>query len=124
MGFVARYVIDIHTSMTYYACMIFIETPVFTKRVKELLDDVEYAAFQSALIENPKAGAVIEDTGGIRKIRVAAKGHGRRGGARVIYFHFDSAHRIAMLMIYPKNQKDSLTAREKKVLKTIIDRWR
>lgn len=103
--------------------MIFIETPVFTKRVKALLDDAEYALFQSTLIENPKAGAVIEGTGGIRKVRVAAKGHGRRGGARVVYFHFESAHRIAMLMIYPKSQKDALTAREKKILKAIIDRW-
>lgn len=103
--------------------MIFIETPVFTKRLKELLDDTEYAALQSTLIENPKAGSVIEGTGGIRKIRVAAKDHGKRGGARVIYFHFDSAHRIALLMVYPKNQKDSLTAKEKKALKTIIERW-
>ena len=43
--------------------MIFMETPIFTRRAKELMGDV------------------IEGTGRIRKIRVAAKGHGKRGGA-------------------------------------------
>lgn len=60
--------------------MIFIETSVFTRRVKELIDEDAYRAFQNLLVVNPAAGDVIEGTGGIRKIRVAAKGHGKRGG--------------------------------------------
>ncbi len=71
--------------------MIFIETSVFTRRVKELIDEDAYTAFQNVLVVNPAAGDVIEGTGGIRKIRVAAKSHGKRGGARVIYYHFASA---------------------------------
>ena len=51
--------------------MIFIETPVFTRLVKELLDDDAYAEFQRFLAEHPTAGDVIKDTGGLRKIRVA-----------------------------------------------------
>ena len=66
--------------------MIFVETHVFTERVKELLDDETYAGFQAYLAEYPQAGDVIEGTGGLRKIRVAAKGRGKRGGARVIYY--------------------------------------
>ena len=31
---------------------------------------------------------------------------------------------IALLMIYPKNEKDGLTPAECKVLKQIIERWR
>ncbi len=68
--------------------MIFIETSVFTRRVKELIDEDAYTALQNVLVVNPSAGDVIEGTGGVRKIRVAAKGHGKRGGARVIYYHF------------------------------------
>lgn len=64
--------------------MIFIETSVFTRQVLELLTDEEYADFQSELAANPLAGDVIEGTGGLRKVRVAAKGRGKRGGARAI----------------------------------------
>lgn len=64
--------------------MIFIETSVFTRQVLEMLTDEEYADFQSELVANPLAGDVIEGTGGLRKVHVAANGRGKRGGARVI----------------------------------------
>ncbi len=104
--------------------MIFVETPLFTRRVKELLDDETYSAFQVLLRENPEAGDLIEGTGGLRKVRVAAKGHGKRGGARVIYYHFVSIDNIALLMIYPKNEQRDLTNAERKALKSIIEHWR
>ncbi|MHC8346527.1 type II toxin-antitoxin system RelE/ParE family toxin [Pseudomonas sp. RT6P73] len=104
--------------------MIFIETPIFTRRAKELLDDDAYTALQKVLVLNPSSGDVIEGTGGIRKMRVAAKGHGKRGGARVIYYHFVSASQIALLMIYPKNEQHDLTADERKALKAVIEHWR
>lgn len=104
--------------------MIFIETPIFTRRAKELLDDDSYIALQKLLVLNPSAGDVIEGTGGIRKMRVAAKGHGKRGGARVIYYHFVSASQIALLMIYPKNEQQDLTGDERKALKAVIEHWR
>ncbi|MBV6749161.1 type II toxin-antitoxin system RelE/ParE family toxin [Pseudomonas chlororaphis] len=104
--------------------MMFIETPIFTRRVRELLDDDAYASFQKALVLAPSAGDVIEGTGGIRKIRVAAKGHGKRGGARVIYYHFVSASQIALLLIYVKNEQQDLTVDERKALKAVIEQWR
>jgi len=73
---------------------------------------------------DPSSGDVIEGTGGIRKIRVAAKGHGKRGGARVIYYHFVSASQIALLMVYPKNEQQDLTVDERKALRAIIEYWR
>jgi mRNA-degrading endonuclease RelE of RelBE toxin-antitoxin system len=112
------------TPLAYYSAMIFIETPIFTKRLRELLSDDSYAAFQRQLAERPDMGDVIEGTGGIRKVRVASSGHGKRGGSRVIYYHFTSASQIALVLIYPKNEKDDLTADERKVLKQIIERWR
>jgi len=101
--------------------MIFIETPIFSKRLRELLSDDSYAEFQRQLADRPDMG---EGTGGIRKVRVASGGHGKRGGSRVIYYHFTAASQIALLLIYPKNEKDDLTADERKVLKQIIERWR
>ncbi|HID1455385.1 hypothetical protein [Legionella pneumophila] len=49
--------------------MIFIETPIFTEDVKELLSDEEYAEFQEYLADNPLAGDVIQQTGGLQKVR-------------------------------------------------------
>lgn len=88
------------------------------------MDDDAHIALQKVLVLNPSAGDVIEGTGGIRKIRIAAKGHGKRGGARVIYYHFVSDSKIALLMIYPKNEQQDLTADERKALKAIIEYWR
>jgi hypothetical protein len=65
--------------------MIFIETAVFTRRIAELLDEDDYFELQTTLLIDPEAGDLIPGTGGIRKIRIAANGHGKRGGARVIY---------------------------------------
>ncbi len=104
--------------------MIFIETPLFTKRLSELLDDDSYAAFQRLLADRPEMGDIIEGTGGIRKVRVASSGRGKRGGSRVIYYHFTAAAQIALLMIYPKNEKDDLTDDERKALRLIVERWR
>ena len=104
--------------------MIFVETHVFTSQIKELLSDHEYGAFQQQLADHPEAGKIIPGTGGLRKIRVAAKGHGKSGGARVIYYHFVSASRIALLFAYPKNEQINLTPAQKAALMKVIEHWR
>ena len=65
---------------------IFVETRLFTRLVGEYLDDDEYLALQNALTANPEAGAVIPGAGGVRKLRWATRGRGKRGGVRIIYF--------------------------------------
>ena len=104
--------------------MIFVETPVFTKLLMELLEDEEYSAFQRALLANPRMGDVITETGGLRKARWAAKGQGKRGGVRIIYYCVDTAGQIRLLLIYPKGVQDDLTPQQKKQLKAIKDRWK
>lgn len=104
--------------------MIFIETPVFTKRARELLDDDAYAAFQRQLAVCPELGDLIEGTGGLRKVRLAVGGRGKRGGARVIYYHFVSASQIALLLIYSKNELAELTSDQRKALRRIVETWR
>lgn len=61
--------------------MIFVETPMFTKLVTELLTDDDYKDLQVLLVDSPDTGVLIKGTGGLRKIRVASKGHGKRGGS-------------------------------------------
>lgn len=104
--------------------MIFVETPVFTRQIVQLVDDESYADLQRQLASNPQAGALIQGAGGIRKIRIAARGHSKSGGARVIYYCFIAESRIAMLLAYPKNVQDDLTAAQKRTLVKIIESWR
>jgi len=104
--------------------MIFVETPVFTRQITALADDETYSELQQELVRDPEAGDIIKGAGGIRKIRIAAKGHGKRGGARVIYYYFVSESRLGMLLAYPKNERDDLTAAQKKTLVRIIEAWR
>jgi mRNA-degrading endonuclease RelE of RelBE toxin-antitoxin system len=103
--------------------VIFIESPVFTRQVIALLSDDSYAEFQRFLAKQPDAGDVIQGSGGLRKIRWAAHGKGKRGGVRVIYFHVSGRQQIRMLLAYRKGVKDDLTASEKRVLRALNEVW-
>lgn len=66
-------------------------------------------------------GMSIRGGGGLRKIRWAAKGHGKRGGVRVIYYSWIGKNRISMLFIYPKNEMDDLSAEQLKLLRQALE---
>jgi len=101
--------------------MVFIETPVFTKRVAELLTDDEYSKLQSDLMKKPESGALIAGTGGVRKLRVGLQGRGKRGGARVIYYWAAGHDQFLMLTIYSKNVQGDLTPDQKRAMKNFIE---
>jgi mRNA-degrading endonuclease RelE of RelBE toxin-antitoxin system len=92
--------------------MVFEELSGFTKSVTRLLDDEEYADFQCALAARPDLGKVIRGSGGLRKVRWALPGRGKRGGVRVIYYWWVSDNIITLADIYPKNEKEDLTRGE------------
>jgi hypothetical protein len=100
--------------------MIFVEDHEFQRRRKSLLDDEELFALMDWLATYPGAGKVIPRSGGLRKVRWAAKGRGKRGGARVIYFWWMADDRILLLDIYAKSQQESLSAGEMKQLQQKI----
>ncbi len=99
-----------------------IETPIFTRRLKALLNDNEYRDLQNSLISRPEAGKVIRGSGGIRKLRWSGSGRGKRGGVRIIYYWFIQKETIIMLFIYPKKELDDLTSEQLKTLKTLVER--
>ena len=101
--------------------MEFVETPVFTRRLVALLSDDDYRQLQLALAMNPKAGLVIPGSGGLRKMRWAAKGHGKRGGVRTIYYHYQEQDTCFMLVVYAKNERDDLSRRELQVLAALVE---
>jgi len=104
------------------ALMEIIETPIFTKRICELLSDEEYRELQRILIVNPKAGSVIPSSAGLRKIRWRCSGRGKSGGLRVIYYLYTRDKKIYMLLPYEKSDQEDLTKEQLKILvKTVKD---
>src|SRR5712692_3852622 len=100
--------------------MVIIETLVFTRQVRELLSDQEYRELQIALVNRPNAGSVIVGSGGLRKIRWAMKGKGKRGGSRVIYYWAVTREHWLMLLIYSKSERENLTREQLKTLRKIV----
>ena len=98
----------------------FVETSVFTRECKSLLTDDEYKEFQTHLLLDPEAGSIIVGTGGCRKVRWARQGTGKSSGIRAIYYSYNPAGRLYMLLVYPKSEKDSLSAAEKNQLKAVV----
>ena len=103
---------------------IFVESSIFEKTRQKYLSDEEYLLLQLELLVNPKVGDVIRDTGGLRKVRISAKGKGKRGGARVIYYYFDQQKRFYLLTLYAKNEITDLTKSEKNQLKVFMESWK
>ena|SRR5258708_5021636 len=88
----------------------FIETRLFTRLVLEYLTDDDYAALQATLARDPETGPVIPGSGGVRKMRWAAPGRGKRGGYRVIYYVRRAHGVIWLLTMYPKNVAENIPA--------------
>jgi len=86
----------------------FIETRLFTKLVLDYLSDDDYARLQEVLMRDPESGPVIPGTGGVRKLRWAAPGRGKRGGYRIIYY-VRRVHGV-IWMLTPKNVPENIPA--------------
>jgi len=100
--------------------MVIKETSVFTRQVGDLLDRESYRLLQLRLVADPEAGQLIPGTGGLRKIRWQGSGRGKRGGVRVIYYWAAQDAAVLMLLMYGKNDRDDLTAAQKKVLAALV----
>ncbi|HEJ9628493.1 MULTISPECIES: type II toxin-antitoxin system RelE/ParE family toxin [Proteus] len=100
----------------------FIETMVFSRDRKKLMDDDEFRSLQTYMLENYENGDTIAHTGGCKKIRWYRAGSGKSGGVRIIYYTRTITGRLYLLLIYPKNSKDDLSAQEKNILKSLSDK--
>ena len=92
----------------------------FRKAVKKLFSEAELAALIEFLGNHPDKGDVIPGTGGLRKLRWALAGRGKRGGSRVIYYYHRPEWQVLLLTAYAKNEKEDLSQREKKLLAALI----
>jgi len=96
-----------------------VETPDFAAAARKLMNEEARAALVDYLAVNPMAGDLISGTGGVRKLRWALEGRGKRGGARVIYFFHSAQIPLFVYSIYAKNMQSDLSEADKKELKQI-----
>ena len=96
-----------------------VETSIFARRAEKLLTREQYEDLLLYLALHPESGDEIPGTGGVRKLRFAARGHGKSGGVRVIYYFFDDENPLYALLLYGKNEQVSLTAEQKRNIAAI-----
>lgn len=92
------------------------ETQAFMRAAIRIWNEEELAALVDHLAHNPEDGDIIPGTGGVRKLRWGKAGVGKRGGARVIYFYYQTDCPLYLLLAYAKAQASDLTADEKKMV--------
>ena len=100
---------------------LFVEMPIFRSRWKDMgLNDDDLKRLQEQLLADPKIGAVMRGTGGVRKMRFAFEQRGKSGSIPVIYVDFEVYEKIFLITAYPKNEKDNLTDAERNEIKQMI----
>ncbi len=95
---------------------------MFTRAITQLLTDDEYAELQGVLVVRPEAGDLVPGTSGLRKLRWGhqARGKGKRGGIRVIYYWHPREMLMYMLLAYAKGKQEDLTGSQKKLLMRLV----
>lgn len=97
-----------------------IRTRVYERKSAKLLTDAEILAAEQEIAAQPERWPVVAGTGGIRKARAAKGASGKSGGVRIMYYFWATETVIYLLDVYAKNQKETLSAADKKLLRQII----
>lgn len=101
---------------------LFVMLSLFERQWEKLgLTDDDLRRLQEQLLQNPKAGDVIQGTGGLRKIRFAFEHRGKSGSSRVAYVDFTVDKEIYLLAVYAKNEKENLSKAERNDIKKLIE---
>jgi len=103
-----------HTRGVSIPMLTVVETSAFARRAGKLLSTEEHEDLIFYLALHPQSGDEIPGTGGVRKVRFAARGKGKSGGVRVIYYFFDGDNPLYAIFLYGKNEQANLTPKQKR----------
>lgn len=97
------------------------ELPEYIRRVEKLLSVTERLDIVNYLAAHPKAGNLMEGTGGIRKLRWGRGSQGKSGGVRVIYYFHIESMRLYLLTLFAKNERANISKAERNELAELIE---
>lgn len=96
------------------------ETPEYIRRADKLLSGDERRDVLQYLAAHPRAGDLMEGTGGVRKLRWSRGGRGKSGGVRVIYYFHCDAMPLYLLTLFAKNERANLSKAERNALAELV----
>lgn len=96
------------------------ETPEYIRCAEKLLSDEERRDVLSYLATHPRAGDLMEGTGGVRKLRWSRGARGKSGGVRVIYYFHAETMPLYLLTLFAKNERANLTKAERNDLAGLV----
>ena len=104
-----------------------IQTKIFSTDLDDLIAEnkllvTDYEDLEKLLCNQPDSGALIQKTGGLRKIRLKSSSKGKRGGFRVCYFDFPEKEQLFFIVIYGKNEQENISEEDKAVFKKLIEK--
>ena len=95
-------------------------TRTYERAIRKLLSEEDRREMEDVIAAAPDAAPVIPGTGGIRKLRWAGSGRGKRGGMRTIYFHHAGPEALYMLTAYAKAARADLSRADRKALSRLV----
>lgn len=106
----------------------FVYLALFERTRKGVLTDAEMKAVEDELLANPRAGVVMVNTDGVRKVRAAQQHRGKSGSARVAYLYVEEQATVYFIIAFPKNVQGNLTDAQKKQVRGLVaqirdDEW-
>lgn len=87
-----------------------VETAVFQVKASRIMTESERSQIVDAVATRPDAGVILTGSKGLRKMRIALAGRGKRGGGRIIYWYHSPGYPVVLLWVFAKNEADDLTA--------------
>jgi hypothetical protein len=98
----------------------FVYLSLFERTRKGVLTDAEMKEVEDELLANPRAGVVMANTSGVRKIRAAQGQRGKSGSARVAYLYVEEQATVYFIIAFPKNVQGNLTDAQKKQVRAMV----
>ena len=97
------------------------ELPEYIRKVEKLLSVTERLDIVNYLAAHPKAGDLMEGTGGLRKLRWGRGAQGRSGGVRVIYYFHNESMPLYLLTLFAKNERANISKAERNELAGLVE---
>ena len=97
------------------------EVPEYIRQAEKLLSVAERQDVLNYLAAHPKAGDLLEGTGGIRKLRWGRGGRGKSGGVRIIYYYHSELMPLYLLTLFAKNEQENLSKADRNGMANLVN---